>query len=600
MEIEEGQGEKTGVELMPEKPVVIIGAGPAGLTAAHELTRRGRPLFVIEKADKVGGIARTETYRGYHFDIGGHRFLTKFQEVQRLWEEILGDDLKRVPRLSRIYFNGRFFSYPLEFLSTLLNLGLLESLLILLSYCRVQIRPLLEERSFEQWVINRFGDRLYRTFFKTYTEKVWGIPCDSIQADWAAQRIKGLSLVAAVTNALFGTQQSKTLVDEFYYPVKGPGMMWERFQGLIESEGGKVLLNSESIGLRHENGRISNVVYRSQEGRREIATDHVISTMPITKLISILEPQAPDHVVEAGRRLHYRSFTIVALIVDKAFLFPDQWIYIHSPEVKVGRIQNFKNWSPAMVPDSEKTSIGMEYFCTVGDEIWNMTDAKLIELASGELESLGLAGADDVQDGIVVRQPGAYPIYDQNYGENLEVIRRFFEIFENLQTVGRNGMHRYNNMDHSMITGILAVKNMYGQQHDLWSVNEEDEYLEEDRRAKEATTRILSRTFARMDPFAFSLSTGITAGLLIFLATMLLVIKGGEIVGPNLRLLSQYFIGYTVTFKGAFIAFGYSFFWGFLFGWLFAYLRNLFLAFFIYRARKKAELVSLKDFFDHV
>jgi len=588
---------------MRQESVVIIGAGPAGLTAAHECIKQGMRPIVLEKADKVGGIARTETYKGYHFDIGGHRFLSRINNINRFWQEMLGEDFLKVSRMSRIYYEGRFFNYPLDFFNASFNLGLTESLLILLSYFRAQFWPYPEEETFEQWVSNRFGRRLYQTFFQTYTEKVWGIPCHKIRADWAAQRIKGLSLVVAVSNALLGVQQAKSLVGEFYYPRKGPGMMWERFRDAIEAGGGQVRRNWEAISLKHENGRVASVTCIQGKKTEEIPVGHLVSSMPVSRLVAMLEPKVSDKALEAARRLSYRAFIIVVLIVDKEDLFPDQWIYVHSPEVRVGRIQNFKNWSATMVPDPKKTSIGMEYFCNEGDRIWTMSDEELIDLAAGELSEVGLAKTHDVIDGVVVRQPKAYPIYDDEYEGQMTVIRNSLKTIENLQTIGRNGMHRYNNMDHSMQTGILAVENIMGAEHNLWEVNEEERYLEEDKQAKVGrvvSEKVLARAFARMDKLAFATAVGSVSGLLLFLATMWLVIKGGHAVGRNLQLLSQYFAGYTVTVKGAFIAFTYSFVWGFLFGWLLAYLRNLFLALYIYGVKRKAELLSLKDFFDHL
>jgi protoporphyrinogen oxidase len=463
---------------MDHQPVVI-GAGPAGLTAAHELVRWGIRPLVLEKSDKVGGLARTESYGGYRFDIGGHRFFTKVEEVQRLWQEMLGEDFRKVPRLSRIYYQGRFFNYPLDFFNAVSNLGIAESLLIVLSYFKAQLWPYPEEETFEQWVTNRFGQRLYKTFFQTYTEKLWGIPCHMIQADWAVQRIKGLSLTAAVSNALFGTDHAKTLISEFHYPVLGPGMMWQRFQEVVESRGGQVLLNTEVIRLKRAHRRIEGIIARCDEKTLEFPGEHFISSMPLTELITRLDPPPPANVVQAAHKLSYRAFIIVGLIMDRAELFPDNWIYVHSPEVKVGRIQNFRNWSAAMVPDPSKTSLGMEYFCTEGDDIWAMSDVELIQLATRELVSLGLVDISDVEDGVVFRQPKAYPVYDREYREHLGVIQPFLATIDNLQTIGRNGMHRYNNMDNSMLTGMLAVRNLLGEDHNLWSVNTERSYQEE-------------------------------------------------------------------------------------------------------------------------
>jgi protoporphyrinogen oxidase len=588
---------------MSTEPVVIIGAGPAGLSAAHELIGHGIRPLVLEKSDHVGGIARTETYKNYHYDIGGHRFLTKIGSIQQLWQEMLGDDFIKVSRMSRIFFRGRFFKYPLSIFDTLLKLGIIESVWIPLSYIKAQARPEPEEETFEQWVTNRFGQRLYETFFKTYTEKVWGIPCRQIKADWAAQRIKGLSLATALANALFGTRNAKTLTDEFYYPRKGPGMMWQSFQKAIEAGGGEVRLNAEAVRLISQDNHISKVVWRENGQLIDIPVSHLISSIPIARLVSLLQPAAPQAVLDAAGCLSHRAFIIVGLILDKASLFPDQWIYIHSKDVRVGRIQNFKNWSAEMVPDPLKTSIGMEYFCNEGDDLWKMSDAELVELGKSEITMLGLADASEVVDHFVVRQEKAYPIYDRDYDQHLRVIRSHLDTIDNLQTIGRNGMHRYNNMDHSMYTGMLAAKNVLGQDYDIWQINDDGEYLEEDTAAKERHVfleKILAGAFARLDKLAFATASGTVCGILFFMATLWLLIKGGEVIGPNLRLLGQYFIGYTVTVKGAFIAFAYSFFWGFLFGWLIAYLRNLFFAVYAYRIRKKAEVLSMKDFFDYI
>jgi len=588
---------------MNDESVVILGGGPAGLAAAYELARRGVRPLVLEKGDKVGGIARTEIHKGYHFDLGGHRFFTKIEPVDRLWREMMGEDFLKVSRMSRIYYQGRFFNYPLSFKNALGNLGVVESLLIPLSYLRARVLPYRKEDTFEEWVSNRFGRRLFRTFFKTYTEKVWGISCKEIRADWAAQRIKGLSLMAAVANALFGTQKSKTLINEFDYPRKGPGMMWNRFREAIEARGGRVCLNTEAVRLIHENGRLERVLCVENGQEREERLDHLITTVPLPRLVGMLDPKAPPEVLEAAGQFAHRSFLIVGLIVDKKKLFDDQWIYIHSPEVKVGRIQNFKNWSAEMVPDVDTTSIGMEYFCTEGDEVWRMSDTDLIDVASRELATLNLAGNSRILDGFVVRQPNAYPVYDEGYKERLEVVRGFLETLENLDTIGRSGMHRYNNMDHSMQTGILAAENILGANHDIWQVNEEEEYLEEDRKVEARPPEqeaVLVRAFARMDKLALSTALGTVAGLAMFLATLWLVLKGGDVVGPNLSLLKEYFVGYTVTVRGAFIAFLHGFFWGFLAGWFCAYSRNLLLAIYVYRAKRRAEMLSVWDFFDQL
>lgn len=465
---------------MNHSPTIIIGAGPAGLTAAYQLVKRNIRPIVIEKSNQVGGLARTEDYKGYRFDIGGHRFFTHLQEVEQLWEEVLGEEFIKVARLSRIYYQGRYFNYPLNIFNTLSNLGIVESLLILLSYFKAKLWPHPEEKTFEHWVINRFGQRLYQKFFKTYTEKVWGILCTTIQADWAAQRIKGLSLKTVVSNALFSNNhnRAKTLIHEFHYPVLGPGIMWQRFQELIEGQGGVTHLNSEVVRFKLKGNRIQEVSLIQGEKTIGIPGENFFSSIPLTELIFRLDPPAPNEVLVAAHHLTYRSFVLVGLIINRGDLFPDQWIYVHSPEVKVGRIQNFRNWSPKMVPDPKKTSLGMEYFCTEGDEIWRMPDIELLKLAKRELVHLGMAEAAEVEDGVVYRQPKAYPVYNNDYQQHLQVIQRFLVTIENLQTIGRNGLHRYNNQDHSMLTGMLAVANILGAKHDLWELNKNQEYLE--------------------------------------------------------------------------------------------------------------------------
>lgn len=464
-------------------PVVIIGGGPAGLTSGYELMKHGVQSIVLERADKVGGISRTETYKDYRFDIGGHRFFTKVGEVQDVWKEILGDEFIQTPRLSRIYYDGKFYDYPLALFKTLNNLGPWRSAMILFSYLKAKAKKFLNLRSepetFEEWVTDCFGERLYKTFFKTYTEKVWGIPCSQIRADWAAQRIKNMSLKEAVLNALVGSKNAKSLIKKFDYPLLGPGMMWERCQEILDNAGSPVHLHTNVVRVEREGQRVTKVIAERAGETFELTGDHFINSMPITALVNRMEPKPPEHVLEAARGLKYRDFLIVSLIIDHPDLFPDNWLYIHSPEFKVGRIQNFKNWSPAMVPDASKTCLGMEYFCSVGDDIWEMEDAELIKLATQEVINLNLGvkpGA--VEDGCVIRQYKAYPVYDGEYRQHLQVLEDYIRTFENLQTVGRNGMHRYNNQDHSMLSALLAAKNIVGEEHDIWNINVERSYHE--------------------------------------------------------------------------------------------------------------------------
>ena len=469
----------------PHKNVVIIGAGPAGLTAAYELCKAGIRSVILEKDRVVGGISRTVNYKGYHFDIGGHRFFTKVKAVEAMWREVLcnGEFLRR-NRLSRIYYNKKFFYYPLRASNALLGLGIWNSALIFLSYLRAQLYPQKPEETFEQWISNRFGKRLYRIFFKTYTEKVWGIPCDQIMAEWAAQRIKGLSLIAAVKSALIQKQQTngdviKTLIDAFDYPEFGPGMMWEKVKSIVEKNGSEIRLKAGVEKIFWGHGGVDALEVTIDGQPQYIEGTHFISTMPIRELIQKFDPPAPEHVLKAAEALNYRDFLTVALVVNKRDTFPDNWIYIHDADVKVGRIQNFKNWSPSMVPDPEKTCLGLEYFCFEGDGLWTTPDHELIELGKKELGILGLVNPSDIIDGSVVRMPKAYPVYDGTYAESLRVVREFLNRVPNLQLVGRNGMHKYNNQDHSMLTAMLAVKNILGANYDLWQVNAEQEYHEE-------------------------------------------------------------------------------------------------------------------------
>ncbi len=465
-----------------DAPVVIIGAGPAGLTAAHELVAH-LPVLVLEQNGRVGGLAQTVEHDGFRFDIGGHRFFTKIRLVQDFWRSTLGTDLLRRPRLSRIYYRGRFFSYPLRPLDALTNLGLGTSVAVAASYLWSLLFPIRPERSFADWVSNRFGRRLFEIFFKTYTEKVWGIPCERIDADWAAQRIKGLSLGSAALNMLWPgrnrTRRIKTLIDEFEYPRLGPGMMWEAVRARVEAAGGTVVLHSRTVALHHADRRVKAVEVEHDGARRRQAARHVIATMPLRDLVHGLTPPAPTEVLDAASRLKYRDFITVALIVDQARVFDDNWIYVHDAAVQVGRIQNFKNWSPDMVPDASKTCLGLEYFCFEDDDLWSMPDAELVALGSRELVATGLVQPDRILRGVVVRMPKAYPVYDTGYQEALDVVRSYVDEFENLQPVGRNGMHKYNNQDHSMLMAILAVRNVLGARHDLWAVNSDDEYQEE-------------------------------------------------------------------------------------------------------------------------
>jgi protoporphyrinogen oxidase len=464
---------------LEDRKAIIVGGGPAGLTAAYALLKAGVPSVVLEKGTQVGGHARTIRHRGFLFDVGGHRFFTKIPEVDRLWREVMeGPGFLRVRRLSRIFYKRRFYHYPLRPFEALRQMGLAESAWVVASYLRKKLFPLPEEKTLEQWMINRFGPRLFLMFFKSYTEKVWGLPCSEIGAEWAAQRIKSLTLGGAIRNALFGGEAPRTLIDAFDYPERGPGMLWERMADRLAAAGEPVRLERTVVRIRRDGHRVRSVIARGPQGEEEHAGTHVIASMPLPELIAALDPPAPPAIAERARALGYRDFITVALLVPRADVFPDNWIYVHSPDVHVGRIQNYKNWSAAMVPDAGWTCLGFEYFCTEGDALWSRPDDELVALARGEYEALGFGPAPEAREGVVVRQPKAYPVYRGDYQAHLAALREYLLGFENLQTVGRNGLHKYNNQDHAMLTALLAVKNVLGERHDVWAVNTEDEYHE--------------------------------------------------------------------------------------------------------------------------
>jgi protoporphyrinogen oxidase len=476
--------------------VLVIGAGPAGLTAAYLLTKSGVATTVIEAdAHYVGGISRTASYKNFLFDIGGHRFFSKSQEVVDLWHEILPDDFISRPRMSRIYYDGRYYSYPLKAFEALTNLGPIESAMCVLSFTYKQAFPYEKPVTFHEWVANQFGERLFSIFFKTYTEKVWGMSCDEISADWAAQRIKGLDLWSAMAHALRNQllgavkrpavnatgEVIKTLIDSFQYPRKGPGMMWDAAARHVRERGGEIHMGSTLQTLTFDKATaLWTITAKAEDGAiKSFTSRHVISSAPLRELLAGMSPTPA--CMAAADKLRYRDFITVALIVEKPDLFPDNWIYIHEPAVKVGRIQNFRSWSPDMVPNPNQSCLGLEYFCFEGDGLWTASDGELIGLAKKELEQIGLASWSDIKDGCVVRQKKAYPVYDEGYKANVESIRcELAERYPTLHLVGRNGMHKYNNQDHAMMTAMLTVKNIIAghKVFDVWNVNEDAEYHE--------------------------------------------------------------------------------------------------------------------------
>jgi protoporphyrinogen oxidase len=488
---------------MSEHPykAIIVGAGPAGLTAAYELCKHGATAVVLESdPDYVGGLARTVNYHGYRFDIGGHRFFSKSLEVEELWTEILGADLLQRPRSSKIYYRGQFYAYPLKPFEALWKLGLGESFLCVLSFFRAQVFPTRDAKTFEDWVVNHFGRRLFRIFFKTYTEKIWGRSCQEISADWAVQRIKGLSLGGAIRNAILPHRQPKdradavkTLIDTFRYPRLGPGMMWETCATKVRAMGGEVLLGRSVVACRFNPADNSWTVWgRTTDGKmQEFRGEHLISSMPIRQLVSQIEPRLPEAALRSGDSLRYRDFLTVGLILRDRGRFLDTWIYIHDPDVKVGRIQNYKAWSPEMVANERFCGYGLEYFCFEGDGLWNLPDEDLLALAKKELAQVRLAEAADVVDGCVIRQAKAYPVYDDDYRQHVQAVRRALAAHcPNLHLVGRNGMHKYNNQDHAMMTALLAARNILAgkQIYDVWSINENAEYHESGMAGADSTT----------------------------------------------------------------------------------------------------------------
>ena len=475
--------------------VLIIGAGPAGLTSSYLLTKAGRDVLVVDRDPVyVGGISRTVNYKGFLFDIGGHRFFSKAKEVVDLWNEILPDDFIDRPRLSRIFYGGKYYSYPLRAFEALANLGVFRSTACVASYGWAKLNPIKTPRTFHQWVRNQFGEKLFSIFFKTYTEKVWGMDCDDISADWAAQRIKGLDLGSAILDGLtrsLGLKKKpsaslgesggvKSLIESFRYPSHGPGMMWDAAAAKTRAQGGEIRMDRtlESLSFDKATGKWTATVVSGAGVRETITANHVISSAPITELSSAITPLPASH--NRAMSLRYRDFITVALIAKSSATFPDNWVYIHDPSVRVGRVQNFLSWSPHMAPEGY-ACVGLEYFCFEGDGVWTSRDEDLIALAKDEIGKIGLVDPEEVVDGAVVRQHKAYPVYDDSYEGHVDAVREEFDReYPTLHLVGRNGMHKYNNQDHAMMTAMLTVENILlgERRYDVWGVNEDAEYSE--------------------------------------------------------------------------------------------------------------------------
>jgi protoporphyrinogen oxidase len=478
-------------------PLAVLGAGPAGLTAAYRLVQRRVPVVVFEADDEVGGLARTVVRDGYRFDLGGHRFFTKSEEVEALWGDLLGPEMLVRPRLSRIYWRGRFIEYPLRPADVFAKVGPLELTRSLASYARARLGRRGEAETYEEWVSARFGRRLFELFFKTYTEKVWGVGTDELRAEWAAQRISDLSLASALRAALSGGGETpKSLIEQFRYPRLGPGQMWEEMARRIEAGGGEIRLGAAVEGLEIEAGRLTGV----RAGGDRVEVSAAISSIPLRTAVGAAEPVPPREVTVAAAGLRYRDFLTVALPIDGEPPFPDNWVYVHDPRARVGRIQNFRAWSPWMTPDPRRSCLGLEYFCFEGDELWGADDEELVALGRREVASLGLVDPERVAGGHVVRVPKAYPVYDAEYAGRVERIRGWLDGISNLQQIGRNGLHRYNNSDHSMLTAMRAVENLCdGAGHDVWAVNADSVYHERDEVA-EQPYRVAPETPAMAKP----------------------------------------------------------------------------------------------------
>lgn len=469
-----------------DKRTIIIGAGPAGLAAGYELTKKGQPVLIVEKENEVGGLCRTVDYQGYKFDFGGHRFFTKNPEVQKFWQDMMGKDFLIRPRLSRIYYRKKFFAYPIKLFDALSKLGLWESFLVTLSLFWTKLKNLIkkpQEITFEDWVVNRFGKRLFEHFFKSYTEKLWGVSVKELGADWAAQRMKDLSLWQFLKNIIFGSKEGevKSIIEKFKYPKYGPGMLYNnKIRNKISQFGGQIYLNNELVKIIHQNNKIEKIIIKDEYGNlNEIVGENYVSSVPLNVMLKKLDPTPPEEIISLVNKMRFRAFFDVCFIVNSKDVFSDTWIYIHEPKVHLLRVQNFKNWSPYMSPAQNKTPIGAEYVCWPEDKLWQMSDDELIKLASQELEQIGLLKTNLVEGGMVIKNKYAYPVYHLDYKQDLNQIFNYLSRFKNFQTIGRSGLYRYNNMDHSILTGFYAARNIMGGNYNVLGINVEEDYLEQ-------------------------------------------------------------------------------------------------------------------------
>jgi len=463
----------------------IIGAGPAGLGVAYELVKNGvKDILIIDKNKLAGGLARTEVFNGTRFDVGPHRFYTKNKEVDKIWHDTLGSLFQPVTRFSRIYYKNKYFNYPIKPIDVLIKMGPLDSLNVMFSFLASQMSKKNKPITFEEWIVQKLGRKLYETFFKTYTEKVWGIPCNQIGAEWAAQRIKGLDLLEVFKNALLGgkNKKIKTFVEKFYFPVLGAGQMYETMCEKLVSQGVELMLESKVIRFNRQDNTVKSIDVLKSDGEKiNINAKQFFSSVPLAHYFRMLNPVESHQILDSAEMLRYRDHITVDLLIGRKKVFPDQWIYVHSPDVKTARISNYKNFSKKMVEDENKTGLCVEYFTNMSDNLWNKTDEFLAALAISELEKMCLIKRGDVQRYWIIRETEAYPIYYLGFGDHYNLLKSRIDQFVNFYSIGRAGMHKYNNQDHSLISGVLAARNylkLPGSPYVLWDINVDAEYYE--------------------------------------------------------------------------------------------------------------------------